>query len=57
MVNDTKYLSTLVENLLYFVLDAMRYIYLFILDLRIIIVPEDCIIAWHFKSSTRVFLH
>ena len=45
MVNDTKYLSTLVESLLYFVLDAMRYIYLFILDLRIIIVPEDCIIA------------
>ena len=30
---------------------------LYTLDLRIVMVPDDCIIAWNFKWYIRVFLH
>ena len=51
---DTKYLYALVECLVYFVFDTD--IFRLFLDFRIIIVLDDCIIAWNFKSYTRVFL-
>ena len=52
---DTKNLYALVEGLVYFVFDTDIFLFYF-LDLRII-VTDDCIIAWNFKSYTRVCLH